>query len=66
MTTAAWHRAFYRAWRAVDEAERVLREPWCVGLTRHNWQAALARATSERTRLAHVEHLEPYTKETRT
>lgn len=48
-TRAAWHRAVYRAWLAIDQAEQALRAPWCAGLARHNWQAALRRAQSART-----------------
>ena len=46
---AAWHRAVYRAWKRIDDAEQALAAPWCEDFMRHNWQAALARAQAQRT-----------------
>ena len=46
---AAWHRAVYRAWKRIDDAEQALASPWCADFMRHNWQAALARAQAQRT-----------------
>ena len=46
---AAWHRAVYRAWKRIDDAEQALAAPWCAAFMRHNWQAAIERARAQRT-----------------